>query len=798
MEIKIEPYLKIDVYSHFFKVTRFTPRILGLLLKFAHKYTHISFVQRQQGPSTPEPKTYAIKTKDDKEFRFHVGQLQHFIEFLGFEHIQPEFYEINRHELYTPKQYPLQLKPKWNLREEQIEAENFILTDTSDDFHSRLVTMPTGSGKFQPLDALVKVPGGWTKMGDIELGTTVTAWDGTPSKVIGIYPQGSQPIVKITFQDDRSTECGLDHLWRVYNDKWNSVKRGKWRVINTAELLKLRHVKGNRYYIQLIKPENVADIDLPVDPYTLGALIGEAAVKALTVKDKEAENDYQKFIPEAYLHASKIQRSKLLQGLLQDSNTSFSTDSESLAKSVQYLVRSLGGIATINLGLEHRPYRGEKRPNGQTYIVNIGYLKPFELDSETSSNNDVAKLGIVSITLAPRHKECQCIQIDHPDHLYVTDDFIVTHNTVTAMSVTVKRKNRTLILVPAKYMEKWQSDVDNIADIKAKRDIMGISGSTQLKGLISLAKDKQYVPLFIVLSLTTIQNYFKAYEEDRFSDEFKEYLINPEDFCKTLDIGTIIVDEAHEQLYSTFKFMCYTNAPKLIALSGTYISSDPFIERIQKVLFPKEIRFDKIKMKKYIKVYPISYVFRDFTSSKIRTTEFGSRNYSQTAFEKSLMKNLPIFKNYLTLICQLIDLGYLSEYKTGDKLAIYAGSIAMCTAITEHIKQKYAHLDVRRYVESDPYENVIEADIRVTTITSAGTAIDIPQLTTVIMTNSVNSPVANLQTLGRLRELPGRDPKFFYLFSTEIQKQLDYHRKRMELFQDRVAVIKEFKSPIAL
>lgn len=26
-------------------------------------------------------------------------------------------------------------------------------------------------------------------------------------------------------------------------------------------------------------------------------------------------------------------------------------------------------------------------------------------------------------------KECQCIEIDHPSHLYVTDDFIVTHNT---------------------------------------------------------------------------------------------------------------------------------------------------------------------------------------------------------------------------------------------------------------------------------------------------------------------------------------------------------------------------------
>lgn len=42
---------------------------------------------------------------------------------------------------------------------------------------------------------------------------------------------------------------------------------------------------------------------------------------------------------------------------------------------------------------------------------------------------------LVSIDYVGQHK-AQCISIDHPDHLYITDDYIVTHNTVAALSLT--------------------------------------------------------------------------------------------------------------------------------------------------------------------------------------------------------------------------------------------------------------------------------------------------------------------------------------------------------------------------
>jgi hypothetical protein len=124
---------------------------------------------------------------------------------------------------------------------------------------------------------------------------------------------------------------------------------------------------------------------------------------------------------------------------------------------------------------------------------------------------------------------------------------------------------------------------------------------------------------------------------------------------------------------------------------------------------------------------------------------------------------------------------------------VFAGSIDMCTRITERLKKEFPYLDVRRYVEDDPYENAIEADIRVSTVLSGGTAIDIPNLRTALMTNSIQSPVSNLQALGRLRQLKDRDVTFSYMVNIHIPKQVDYHNRKKELFADRAVSFKELR-----
>lgn len=356
---------------------------------------------------------------------------------------------------------------------------------------------------------------------------------------------------------------------------------------------------------------------------------------------------------------------------------------------------------------------------------------------------------------------------------------------------------RVAIVILPQYMEKWAGDIQNNLVVNPKR-IMLIQGSDSLRGVISVAKDNLLDVDFIIISLTTIQNFFKAYEEDRHSIE-DTYGCRPDELYEILKVGVITIDETHQHIHSVYRTLAYTHGPKVIGLSGTLISDDPTVAKMHKLIFPKEIRYDKVSMGKYIKVRAIAYQFRNFRQSRVRTTSYGTNVYSHVEFEKTLMKNKDCLHNYMLLIDSMVKQGFLEDYQPGDKLIIFATTIKMCDRILQYLKTHYnKRFDIRRYVEDDPYENAIDADIRVTTIQSCGTAVDIPKLRTAILTTSIQSPVSNLQALGRLRDLKDRDVKFYYCYSEDIPKHVEYHQKKMELFEDKSASIKELKSNIMI
>jgi len=399
---------------------------------------------------------------------------------------------------------------------ELIGYKRFMLNQI--DYFEMVINKPTqiilgsnGSGKFQPLDALIKTPGGWLKMGQMEIGTEVIAKDGTATKVTGVYPHGMKEIFKITFADGRSTECGADHLWRVYTGgkQYPIVPQ----VINTMEIMRLLDTKtyGNLLWVDLIDSEQNADIELPIDPYLLGVFLGDGCsrgspdittpdtfivnevskllppecmlseghscrvnkeggescytygikrkpnakvntfTKALINLDIFGKLSYDKFIPEIYLHASTKQRLHLLQGLLDTDGTigtkgsvSFSSSSEKLALGVQYLVRSLGGIAKLSIRIPHYTYLGQRLTGRLDFRVNIRYKKQSELfrlpkkKERTNDYNQYAAIlkNKIETVESIGFKEVQCISIEHPDHLYVTDQFIVTHNSSLLQQLT--------------------------------------------------------------------------------------------------------------------------------------------------------------------------------------------------------------------------------------------------------------------------------------------------------------------------------------------------------------------------
>ncbi len=133
----------------------------------------------------------------------------------------------------------------------------------------------------QPLDAKVLTPEGWVTMGSLKVGDYIIAGDGSPSKILGIYPKGEKEIYKVTTSDGTSTECCEDHLW--YTETLENRKRNKKGSVKSTreinETLLANNLREGRSNLNHFLPRNgvvnYKDSVLPLAPYTLGSLLGD-------------------------------------------------------------------------------------------------------------------------------------------------------------------------------------------------------------------------------------------------------------------------------------------------------------------------------------------------------------------------------------------------------------------------------------------------------------------------------------------------------------------------------------------
>jgi ATP-dependent Clp protease ATP-binding subunit ClpB len=157
------------------------------------------------------------------------------------------------------------------------------------------------------------------------------------------------------------------------------------------------------------------------------------------------KSSHEKYIPDEYMHSSSFNKKELIKGLIDtDGHVSkngsllYYTSSEKMANQVVEIIRSLGGIAKITEKFPTFHYKGIKKEGKVCYVVRIRYHSPRELVSLTRKaerislinqyNKDVLKLEIKNIELV-RQEDAACIYIDAPQHLYITDNYVVTHNT---------------------------------------------------------------------------------------------------------------------------------------------------------------------------------------------------------------------------------------------------------------------------------------------------------------------------------------------------------------------------------
>lgn len=344
---------------------------------------------------------------------------------------------------------------------------------------------------------------GWITMGDLKIGDKLWNPDGTLTKVLNKFNNGVSDVYEFEFIDGRKTRCGIEHNWEVYDKKTKTTK-----VLNTKQLLKegiiinanSKNKKYNnyRFSIKTCNPIPLKSNTIPINPYVLGALLGDGHInhKSVTISgadeevfnyiSKELGSDYNlnttgyykksityknrfnhdgkeyknskygvnpllrellslglgkkgkntKFIPDVYKTSSIESRISLIQGMLDTdgyinkngNDLHFTNVNKRLALDFAEVCRSLGLKIKIST---------KKNKNGEFYRVRISgniHFVPFRLSRkkirfEKRANKKTFDLiPIVSIKKLNYREESSCILVDNPNHLYITKDYIVTHN----------------------------------------------------------------------------------------------------------------------------------------------------------------------------------------------------------------------------------------------------------------------------------------------------------------------------------------------------------------------------------
>lgn len=282
---------------------------------------------------------------------------------------------------------------------------------------------PSSFGKVQPYHSRIFTPYGRKLMGDIKVGDEVLGEDGRPHKVTNVFPHKNWKFYKVTFSDGSYTECGKEHLWSV------SENDGDDKVMSLEDILDKGIYKDDKpvFSIPITAPVEFYPMNFPVKPYEMGLYLANEEDRVL----KDVGEFKATGIRYEYLYNILPVRISLLNGMMdgggytdEKGNTWFTTRHKELLNDFEILVNSLGGIVSYNRD-ENDIYKVLIKIYSKD--VKIFGIKEKQDKVVYPTPNDCRRY----ITSVSPSCVCdgQCIMVDSESHLYLTDNFIVTHNT---------------------------------------------------------------------------------------------------------------------------------------------------------------------------------------------------------------------------------------------------------------------------------------------------------------------------------------------------------------------------------
>lgn len=240
-------------------------------------------------------------------------------------------------------------------------------------------------------------------IGNIVVGDKIYDDKGNLVEVVGVYPQGKVTTYRVVFEDGRNVICCGNHQWRVNHG-------GKWHVRS------LRAIAGLDYKSMSIpvgEALNYPTAKLPVPPSAYASML------AAYLGGYGGDMFFDKYICKKFLRSSIDQKKDFIENFIRSFRNVVTGEEE--------LTLSHIDMDVINFV--------------QRMFWASGWYAKLEGNKLILSRNR-KELKIRSISIYGK-EHATCITVDNDSHLFLTTNYIVTHNTAIMSSFLARNATMT-------------------------------------------------------------------------------------------------------------------------------------------------------------------------------------------------------------------------------------------------------------------------------------------------------------------------------------------------------------------